>query len=362
MFVTIAIILLTPISNGNVTSVGFAPSAEYYLSGILVGTDRATYICGEEVEASAVLFSGNLTVANFPVSMQIMSPSGNSLIFRSRLSDDYGVARFSLPLRSVCDIGIYTVTAASQGRYNSVNAVAKFSVSPSENYVTLKFDKVWYDQGESVNLTGRLVTICNLTLMNHQPVQLYVYGPDNGFVTSASTRTTGPSFTLALMLPESASPGLYQVVAFVLVPCKNMAIYGNAFFSVLSNVLIQPWEISVALDKSTYGIGDKIVISGTVIGGPYFFCQLGWACNDNSTFPPTIVSIHVMSANGTEIYSKTMNIGLYYYPPAYAFQAVFSVFVHDKYLIPGAYLVVAEVSTKGYPTVQTSTSFRVVSS
>jgi hypothetical protein len=195
--------------------------------------------------------------------------------------------------------------------------------------------------------------------MNYQAVQLEVIGPDNGLFTSASTRTTGPIFTLAFMLPESASPGLYEVVVYVLDACRNEAIYANAFFSVLSNVPMKPWAISVGLDKSTYEIGDQIEIGGMVTGGPYFFCQLEWACTGNGTVPPTDVSIHVINANGTELYSKTMNIGLYYYPPVYGFQEVFSGYVHNSYLIPGTYVVIAEASTEGYPTVQTAASFTV---
>jgi uncharacterized protein YfaS (alpha-2-macroglobulin family) len=345
-------------SHVGIASMGFMSSTDYYLSGIIVSTDKATYICGDMVEASAVLYSGNLTVANYPVSMQIVSPLGH-VSTNTSLSDEYGIARFSLLLPAACEIGVYTITTTSQGQYNSANAEDKISVSPTQNYINLDFDKVWYDHGEPVDLTGRLVTNCNLTIMNHQEVQLEVIGPDKGFLTSASTRTTGPIFTLAFMLPESALPGLYEVVMYVLDPCRNDAIYANAFFSVLSNMPIQPWAISVALDKSMYEIGDQIVMAGMVTGGPYFFCQLGWACTGNGTFPPIDVSIHVISANGTEVYSRTMNIGLYYYPPVYEFQEVFSGYVHNSYLIPGTYVIIAEASTEGYPTVQAATSFTV---
>ena len=358
VFAAIALILVvTPTSYGNLTLMGFTPLTEYYLSGIILGTDKSTYICGDEIKASTALFSGNLTVANFPVSLQILSPSGKVLMIGSTLSDHYGVARFSLSLPLVCDIGIYTATATSQGKYNSVNSNAKFSVSHSGTFVTLKFDKIWYNQGDSVGLTGQLVTNCSLILTDYQSVELNVYAPDNGLLTSTSTRTTSPSFTFAFVLPASASSGLYEVVVYVLDPCQKEAILGNAFFSVLSNLLMQPWEISIVLDKSTYEVGDQILMSEIVMGGPYFFCQLGWACTG-----PIDVSIHVVNGNGTEIYSKTMNTGLGYYPPAYAFFEVFSGQVDHSYIMPGTYMVIAEVSNEGYPTVQATASFTVVSS
>ena len=359
---TVAFILVvTPIFYGGLSPTVSASPLEYYLSGIIAETNKATYTCGEEINASATLFSGNLTVANFPASITIWAPSGALVFSSSSLTDSQGVAEFSFPLPSFCETGAYAATVSSQGIYDSVNSYTKFSVSPSEDYVSLTFDKAWYTRGESVNLTGELLTSCDLAPLNNQPVQLYVYGPDNSYLISASRRTIGASFTSTMTLSELASPGLYQVAVFALSPCANKALYGNAFFSVLSNALVQPWEISVALDKSAYEIGDNIVMSGTVIGGPYFYCQLGWACSGSGTFPPVNVTINVTSANGTEVYSRTENVGFYYYPPGYAFRDVFSGLVGDGYLAPGAYMIIASVSATGYPTVQTNTSFTVLS-
>jgi hypothetical protein len=362
LIATIAFILIvTPIFYGSLSPTVSAWPIEYYLSGIIVGTNKPTYICGEEVNASAILLSGNLTMSNFPVSITIWAPSGGLVFSSSGPTNTSGVAEFSFQLPSSCETGAYAATVSSQGIYDSVNSYTKFSVSPPENYVSLTFDKAWYNRGESVNLTGQLLTNCDLAPVNNQPVQLYVYGPDNTYLISTSTRTVGASFTSTLTVSELASPGLYQVAVFALSPCANRALYGNAFFSVLSSALLQPWEISVALDKSTYEIGDNIVMSGTVIGGPYFYCQLGWACSGNGSFPPVNVTINVTSANGTEVYSRTENVGFYYYPPGYAFHDVFSGLVGDGYLAPGAYMIIASVSAAGYPTVQTSTSFTVLS-
>jgi hypothetical protein len=360
-FATIAFILLvTSMLVSSLSSPVSASSIEYYLSGIIVGTDKATYVCGEEVKASAALFSGNLTVANFPVSIRIWAPSGGVLFSASSLTDDGGVAWFSFPLSSVCEIGAYAVTVSSQGIYDSVNSYTEFTVSLSGEYVNLTFDKPWYNRGEPVNLTGQLVGNCDLAPVNNQAVQLYLYGPDNSYLASFSMRTKGASFTSALTLPELATPGLYHVAAFALSPCASGAIYGNAFFSVIENVT-QPWDISISLNNATYEMGHEIVMSGTVVGGPYFYCQLGWACYGIGTFPPVNVTINIASLNGTEVYSTTENVGLYYYPPGYAFQQVFSGLVGDSYLTPGVYVVVAMVSAGGYPTVQTSTSFAVLS-
>jgi hypothetical protein len=363
VFATIAfIIAISALFCASVSPRVSASSIEYYLSGIIVGTNKATYVCGEQVRALATLFSGNVTVPNFAVSIRIWAPSGETLHSGSTITDDHGVAGFSFLLPWVCEIGAHDVTVSSQGKYDSVNAYAKFWVSSREDYISLAFDKAWYSQGESVDLTGQLFDSCNLTLVNTQPVQLYLYGLDNGFLTSASTRTAGPSFALTLSLSESAVPGLYNIAVFALSPCANKGIYGNAFFSVLSNVLVQPWEISIALDRSTYLTGDEIVMSGMVIGGPYFFCQLGWACSGSGSFPSVDVSIQFMNANGTEVYSTSRNVGLYYYPPGYAFHETFSGVVGDGYLAPGAYIVIATVSSAGYPTVETGTSFNVASS
>jgi hypothetical protein len=361
VFVTIAFILiLSPLFYGSLSSRVSASSIEYYLSGIIVGADKATYVCGEEVRASATLFSGNMTVANFPVSIRIWAPSGGLLYSTSDSTDDAGVASFSFPLSSVCDIGAYAVTVSSQGLYDSVNSYTEFTVSLSGEYVNLTFDRPWYNRGEPVNLTGQLLTSCDLAPVNNQPVQLYLYGPDNGYISSSSTRTKGSSFTSAFTLSELATPGLYHVAAFALAPCAGGAIYGNVFFSVIANVT-QPWDISISLDNATYEMGRQIVMSGTVVGGPYFYCQLGWACYGIGTFPPVNVTINITNVNGTEVYSTTQDVGLYYYPPGYAFQQVFSGLVDNSYLVPGVYVVVAMVSAAGYPTVQTSTSFAVVS-
>ncbi len=342
-----------------ISSIAYA-SANYYLSGIRVGTDKATYVCGDTVQASVVLYSGNLTVEGLPVSLQITSPSGNIRGSGSGHSDGYGIARFLLPLQTACETGVYTVVAIGQNSYGFVNAVDKFSVSPSNNYVALNFDKVWYGPGDSVGLTGRLVTDCNLTYVNGETVQLNLDAPDNGSLGWGSTRAIGRSFMSTFMIPASASLGLYEVGVAAFNPCQNKAISGNAFFSVISKVSTQPWSIAIGSNQLIYETGNPIELVGLVSGGPYFYCRLGMTCTGNGTFPPIDVSIQVVNANGTQVYSKTMNIGMPYYPPSYGFQDVVSGYVNDSYLLPGSYIATAEVSTEGFPTVQTATSFTVV--
>lgn len=349
------LLVVTIMVNVSMTSA----SMDYYLSGIVVGTDKATYICGDQVEALTALYSGNVTVANLPVSVQIASPSGDQLIFQSNVTNSYGIASFSLLLPDACEVGVYTVTATSQGKYNSVSSDTKFSIGNPGEYFALSFNKIWYSRGESLVLSGRVITECNLTLVNSQPIQFQIYAPDNSSLTSGSTQLVGSSFAVLTTLPQSVPSGLYTAIVYVLDPCQNRTIYGNAFFSVLSNVVTHPWGISIASDKTVYEVGDQIGLIGSVTGGPYFFCQLGWVCTGNGTYPPIDVSIQIIAENGTIVYSRTVNVGLEYYSPSYVFQAVFSGYLNNAYLAAGTYLVAAQASTTGYPTVQTATSFTV---
>lgn len=349
------LLVVTVMLNVSITSA----STDYYLSGIVVGTDKATYGCGDQVEALTALYSGNVTVANLPVSVQITSPSGNQLTLQSNVTNSYGIASFSLLLPDACEVGVYTVTVTSQGKYNSVSSATKISIGNPGEYFALSFNKLWYSRGESLVLSGRVVTGCNLTLVNTQPIQFQIYAPDNTSLTSGSTQLEGFSFAVLSALPASIPTGLYTVIVYVLDPCVNRTIYGNAFFSVLSNLITRPWGISISSDKTVYEVGDQIGLIGSVTGGPYFFCQLGWACTGNGTYPPIDVSIQIIAGNGTIVYSRTVNVGLEYYSPSYVFQAVFSGYLNNSYLAAGTYLVAAQASTTGYPTVQTATSFTV---
>ena len=340
------------------SSIGFALPMDYYLSGTVVYTDRSMYSCGDEVKTLATLYFGNVTVPNFPVRLQITSPSGVVLFSSSVLTDNHGVARGSLLLSPVCDLGVYTVTATSRGNYNSVNANNIFSVS-RENYVTIGFDKIWYGLSDSVDITGRLVTNCSLAV--NQEIQMVVFGPDGTLLGSASTPAVGLGFAFVFKLSGSTGAGLYQVTVHALDPCQNRQVYANVSFPVLSNTSLQPWGIFIALDKTTYVVGDAVKMSAIVSGGQYFSCQLGFTCRANGTLQPVNFSFHLVSANGTEVYLRKKSIGLDYYPPVYGFEDVFSGYVQGQYLKPGKYIVIVEVSSEGFPTVEAFSWIRVIS-
>jgi hypothetical protein len=348
------------------TQVGFSSiayaSSNYYVSAIRVATDKATYVCGDVVQASTVLYSGNLTAKNFPVSLEVTSPSGNVRGFGSTYSDGFGIARFLLSLPADCEMGVYTVLATTQDSYGFMNAADKFTVNPPNEYVALNFNRIWYGLGDSVGLTGELVTGCNLTYVTGQTVRLNLIGPHNDTLRLGTARVIGRSFTTSFDLPASAAAGLYKVEVMAFDPCQNTTVSGNAFFPVIQNIPAEPWSIDVGSNQLVYETGNPIELFGVVRGGPYFSCRAEISCAGNGTFPPIDVSLQVVNANGVQVYAKTMNIGLPYYQPSYGFQDLVSGNVNDTYLPPGQYVATAEVSTAGFPTVQTATSFTVVRS
>ncbi len=83
---------------------------------LLIETDKPMYKPGQQVRIRALRLDSLLKPRPGPVTTEVMDANGNKVFRKELQSDDFGILNLSVPLSTEPVLGIWTVTATSEGR------------------------------------------------------------------------------------------------------------------------------------------------------------------------------------------------------------------------------------------------------
>jgi len=256
----------------------YIPPPQQTQTILTFSTDKPSYILGDPIN---VVGNVSKIIPLTPVTYKVFDPN-TVLIYQGSLFPDsqgrltalnqYQQSRGTsgLLINTVNPTyGIYTITAA----YGDVSAGTTFTLSPVEvptAAISVSTDKKAYALGETVIISGHanLVGVQNTGLPNHlQIIQSFVAAGNRGVVPTAKNINTiinfdsDNTFTYKFLIPATSdSLGNYRVV-FTLpsglvetdfVVTENPSAYQETPLS----------AFNIVTDKSSYALGDPIVISG----------------------------------------------------------------------------------------------------
>jgi hypothetical protein len=257
-----------------------------------ITTDENSYIPGEKVTITA---NTNEIVPFEGLKFKVTDPNGKQTFDGTLYPNTKGEFTTTLFMTTVQPVyGFHKITA----EYSTYSTVTSFELSPDvkeDKPISLRTDKIAYELGETVIITGRLNDhwLFSLDFL----LQQVGMGSLSSTVSDSlkildSVRLEGDStFRYEFKIPDNQKRyGAYTVTVSKDVGSESVTFY----------VVENPDEFEVSsipftlfTDKLTYDVGDQIIISGKVQD-----------VTKSSTFQTPIITIAIKPLDGPTITSK----------------------------------------------------------
>ncbi len=260
-------------------------------SELTISTNKVSYIPGEKVIITA---NTNDVVAFEGLKFKVTDPNGKQTFDGTLYPNSKGEFTTTLFMTTVQPVyGFHQISAD----YSTYSTVTSFELSPDvkeDKPISLRTDKIAYELGETVIITGRLNThwIFSLDFL----LQQVGMGSLSATVTDSikildSVRLDGDStFRYEYKIPDNQK----RYGAYTVTVSKNVGSETVTFYVVENPNEFEISSIPFTLftDKLTYDVGDKITISGKV-NTPI----------KSSTFQTSTIDIAIKPVDGKSITS-----------------------------------------------------------
>lgn len=319
-----------------------------------ITTDKEFYIPGETAKITA--YTNNI-IPYEGLKFKITNPNGKQIFDGALYPDKTGKFSTSIFMTTVQPVYGFHKIVAEYGTYSTVSSFELMQDTKEEKPISLMTDKKAYGLGDTVIITGRLNNLWIFSL--DLEILQTGFGSLSADVQSRvkiqdSVRLAGDS-TFRYEFQISNNPiryGEYKVTV-----SKDVGTE-----SIVFHVVENPEEFveslvpfTVSTDKSTYAIGDPIIISGKV-NTPKI----------SSTYQTSTIDILIKNVNGSKITSSVSKpTGFKSSTTDYSFTAVpdqvgnyqVKETIYGAIYEPGTYSVKASYADG---TLQASTTFSVI--